>query len=52
MAPVYSEPAVMAFPFPVVEQDGRLYDMADQPSSINIDITRPADIPQTAPSVP
>lgn len=52
LAPVYSEPAVMAFPFPVIEKDGRLYDISDQPSSINIDITRPAEIPLEPPSLP
>lgn len=50
VAPVYSEPQVMSFPFPVVEQNGRLYDIQDAPSSIQLDLSRPADIPTTGPS--
>ncbi len=48
-APVYSEPMVMSFPFAVQEVNGRLYDIEDSPSSIALDLTRPANIPTDGP---
>lgn len=51
-APVYSEPSVMSFPFPVVEINGRLVDILSQASSVIIDLTRPANIPREVPGLP
>lgn len=42
-APVYSEPDVMSFPFPVQEVNGRLVDIGEA-SSVILDLSKPADI--------
>lgn len=50
LAAIYSEPDVMSFPFPVIEQNGRLVDIGEAASFI-IDLTRPEGIPATNPEL-